>query len=70
MNKYSFQKGMGQVRMKDIHEVKAKLMTALNIHTPQGLGYRIRGVYALKAEEKGLIEAVFAEYGITDIWGS
>ncbi|RNC66166.1 hypothetical protein [Proteiniphilum sp. X52] len=70
MERNSFQKGLGQVQVKDLAEVKAKLMQALGIRTPQGLGYRIRGVYSLKVREKELIESVFAEYGIKDIWGS
>lgn len=70
MERNSFQKGLGQVQVKDLAEVKAKLMQALGIRTPQGLGYRIRGVYSLKVHEKELIESIFAEYGIKDIWGS
>ena len=56
MERNSFQKGLGQVQVKDLAEVKAKLMQALGIRTPQGLGYRIRGVYSLKVREKELIE--------------
>lgn len=70
MEKKSFKKGLGQVQVKDLAEVKAKLMQALDIRTSQGLGYRIRGVYSLKEHEKELIESIFTEYGITDIWGS
>lgn len=70
MEKRSFQKGLGQVQVKDLAEIKGKLMQALGIHTPQGLGYRIRGVYCLKPREKEIIESIFAEYGIKDIWGS
>lgn len=68
MERISFRKGLGQVQVKDLAEVKAKLMKALGISTPQGLGYRIRGVYYIKPREKKKIEEIFAEYGIKDIW--
>lgn len=69
MERNSFKKGLGQVQVKDLAEVKSKLMQALGIRTSQGLGYRIRGVYSLKVDEKELIESIFDEYGIKDIWG-
>ena len=69
MERNSFKKGLGQVQVKDLAEVKSKLMQALGIRTSQGLGYRIRGVYSLKVDEKEFIESIFDEYGIKDIWG-
>ena len=69
-NKYSFLKGYGQVMNKDVDEVRRRIMEALNISSTQGFRYRLIGRYEPKASEKEAIEAIFNEYGITDIWGS
>lgn len=69
MNKYSFQKGFGQVMQKDAYEVRTRIMQALNITTHQGFRFRLKGVYEPKASEAKAIEDIFHEYGITDIWG-
>lgn len=69
MENYSFQKGINQVQVRDIGEVRSKLMEALGLQTTQGLRNRIRGLHSLRVHEKVLIEGIFAEYGITEIWG-
>ena len=58
------------MQVKDVQDVRSKLMEALGLETTQGFRNRVRGIYSLKAHEKEQIESIFAEYGITEIWGS
>ncbi len=69
MKKFSFQKGFSQVQQKDVSEVKNKIMSALNIRTRPGWKYRLDGRIEPKVSEAAAIETIFAEYGITDVWG-
>lgn len=69
MKRFSFQKGFSQVRQRDVSEVKAKIMRALNIKTRASWKYRLDGTIEPKVSEASAIEAIFAEYGITEIWG-
>ncbi|WP_352423458.1 hypothetical protein [Proteiniphilum sp.] len=69
MGKFSFKKGFGQVQQKDVSEVKTKIMSVLNIKTRPGWKYRLDGRIEPKVSEATAIEEVFAEYGITDVWG-
>lgn len=66
---FSFLKGWNKVLQKDAKEVREKLMCALCITTNPGFLLRLRGRVEPKVSEAAAIEAVFAEYGITDIWG-
>lgn len=47
----------------------AKLMAALNINTRMAFLNRLKGEVEPKVSEARAIEAVFAEYGIKDVWG-
>lgn len=70
MNQFSFQKGYQQLQLKDHEDARRKIMKALSLKSLQGFRYRLIGTYEPKVSEKEAIEAIFAEYGITDIWGS
>lgn len=69
MKNFSFKKGFDQVQQKDVSEVKTKIMSALNIRTYPGWKYRLDGRAEPRVSEAAAIESIFAEYGITDIWG-
>ncbi len=66
-----FWRGYGQVRQKDLPEVRRKLIKAMGIgpKTNMGFSFYLRGIYELKASKAQAVEAVFAEYGITEVWG-
>ena len=67
---YSFKRGWSQRRMIDAEEMKAKLMAACNVTTDVSFNNRMYGYIIPKADEYKAIEKVFAEYGITEVWGS
>ena len=69
MKKFSFKKGFGQIQQKDIDAVKNRIMSALNITTRAAWWQRLNGIVEPKVSEAQAIETIFAEYGITDVWG-
>ena len=70
MNEFSFQKGWSQVKQGDAATVRSKLMIALNITTRMAFLDRLNGKVEPKVTEHRAIEDVFAEYSITEIWGT
>lgn len=66
---FSFQKGWSQVKNGDLAECRDKLMAALNITTRAAWGKRLKGEVEPKISEVRAVENVFAEYGITEVWG-
>ena len=66
---FSFNKGWSQVKNGDIAECRTRLMAALNINTRPAFLNRLKGEVEPKISEVRAIEAIFAEYGITDVWG-
>lgn len=69
MKKISFKKGFAQVRQVDAPDVKKKIMAALGINTRAAWWKRLNGLVEPRVSEAAAIESIFAEYGITDIWG-
>jgi hypothetical protein len=69
--KKGFWRGYGQVQQKDAMKVRAKLFRALNIslNSPVHFNHYLNGRLEPSASKAQAIEAVFAEYGITDVWG-
>jgi len=70
MSDFSFQLGFSQVKQRDVKEVKQKIMLALNINTRSSWMMRLNGVVEPKVSEAKAIEEIFAEYGITEVWGN
>lgn len=66
---FSFKKGWSQVKTSDAPKVRKKLMVALGVNSRAGFCNRMRGDIEPKITEARAIESVFAEYGITDVWG-
>lgn len=69
MNDYSFKRGFSQVRQKDVKEVKRRIMSALGLTTRVGWYARLNGKVEPKVSEARAIEGVFADFGITKVWG-
>lgn len=67
---FSFCKGWSQVRLMDKKEAKSKIMKALNVTTDLSWRNRRDGNIIPKVPEARAIEKIFAEYGITEVWGA
>ncbi len=66
---FSFKKGWSQVKNGDVRECRKQLMYALNITTRAAFLNRLKGHIEPKMSEVSAIEAVFAQYGIKEVWG-
>lgn len=66
----AFRKGLREIRVKDVDEVREALLQILGVSTKQALTYYINGRAArldvLKAQQ---IADLFASYGVTEPWG-
>ena len=65
----SFRRGWLQVRMMDSEVVKADIMNALGVISEPTWKQRLYGYVQPRKSEAERIVAVFAKYGITDVWG-
>jgi hypothetical protein len=69
MEKYSFQRGYNQVQIQYKKAVQRKIMRALKITTPPSWYQRLNGNVEPRISEAKAIEAIFAKYGIKEVWG-
>jgi len=69
MNEFSFRLGFSQVKNRDIRVVRRKIMQALGISNRTSWIKRLNGAVEPKVSEARAIEEIFAEYGITEVWG-
>ena len=67
---FSFNKGWSQVKNGDVRRCRKKLMEALGITTRMAFLNRLRGDVEPKVSEAKVIESIFAEFGINEIWGA
>lgn len=67
--KYSFGKGFDKVPGGLQPDVKAKIMSVLDIKTLPAWLARLNGEVEPKISEVEKIEKVFKKYHVTDIWG-
>ncbi len=58
-----------QLRQIDTKDVQKRIMDTLGITTRTSWSSRLNGHVEPKVSEVRAIEAIFADYGITDIWG-
>ena len=66
---YSFQKGWFRLRQFEVAEARNRIMASLGITTRMAFLKRLNGeTYGIPAE-RNEIERIFADYGITEIWG-
>lgn len=68
-NPYSFRAGWKKVPQYQVVEVREKIKAAIGIISYQNFYMRMTGKTIPKLNEAKAIEAVFAKYGITEIWG-
>lgn len=66
---FSFKKGWNQVRHGDVEQARNKLMDALGLISTPPFYQRLNGKVEPKVTEAEAIERIFAENGITDVWG-
>ena len=66
----AFKRGMSELRVKDIPDVREALYHILRVTTRQGfLNYQNGKVQTLDVDKARQIEALFASYGISNPWG-
>jgi hypothetical protein len=66
MKKYTFNKGIGNVRVNQKDELISDLKKALKINNPVTWSKWLNGHIDPKLSQCDAIEQVFAKYGITD----
>lgn len=66
---FSFKKGWNQLPNGVLEEARAKIMEALDLKVVTSFYPRLAGKVEPRLSEARAIESIFAEYGITDIWG-
>ena len=70
MDEFAFQKGWSQVQNKDAATVKKKIMDALGIKTRVSWYQRLYGNIEPRISEAKVIEEIFSEYEIKEVWGA
>lgn len=66
----AFQKGLSELKVKDLPEVREALYRILRVTTPQGFRNYANGkVMNLDVDKARQIESLFASYGIANPWG-
>ena len=67
----AFDKGLRELRVKDVNAARAEIMAALGVNTAQSLRNYARGLKkSLDVEKAANIAAIFARYGVADPWGA
>lgn len=70
MEKKSFQKGWYKIPQGNVAAARVRLMAALGVTTRQAFRNRMNGQVTHTEDEILVIEGIFSDYGITDIWGT
>ena len=66
---FSFKKGWNQLKRDNVKDCRKKIMEALGLTSRPPFYYRLNGKVEPKVTEAEAIERIFAEYGITEVWG-
>ena len=68
---WSFEKGFGNVKLKDKDMVMHSIMGVFNITTRAGWLNRLHGKFEPRVSEARDIERIFKVYGVSkkDVWG-
>ena len=69
MSNYAFKKGWAALPQAKAREAKEKIKKALCISSDPQFYSRLKGIPEPTISEYVAITGIFAEYGITDIWG-
>lgn len=65
----SFALGWSQVTVGNMQVIKNRIMHAFGINSRASWSSRVRGLYNLTPAERMAVEIIFADYGITRVWG-
>ena len=66
----AFVKGLSELKVKDLPDVREALYKICRVSTPQGFRNYANGkVQNLDVEKARQIEALFAAYGVANPWG-
>jgi|GEM_PF-1939949 len=66
----AFQKGLSELKVRDLPEVREALYRILRVTTPQGFRNYANGlIQNLDVDKARQIEALFASYGVSNPWG-
>lgn len=65
----AFRKGLREVRVCDVAEVRNGLAEILGVGTKQSLARYSAGKANLDVEKAARIEELFKKYGVRDCWG-
>ena len=66
----AFQRGLRDIKVKDIQDVRTSLMGILGVGTRQGFRNYANGlVQNLDVDKAKQIEVLFASYGVSNPWG-
>lgn len=69
MSKFSFVKGLGQIQLKDVDDVKSEIMAVFEINNRTSWADRLHGRFDPTKPQFDAVEAIFHKRRITDIWG-
>lgn len=68
--KRAFAKGLKELRVKDVEQVRSAIISILGVTTMQSFRNYANGrVETLDVEKAKQIEALFASYGVNNPWG-
>lgn len=67
--KYSFRRGYSQIPRYRAKELKNRIMDVFGIRGEVSWYAHLSGKIEPKVSEYEAIEAIFAEYGIKEVWG-
>lgn len=66
----AFKKGLSELKVKDLPDVREALYKILRVTTPQSFRNYANGkVLTLDVDKAKQIESLFASYGISNPWG-
>ena len=66
----AFEKGLREIRVKDVENVRAAIMEALGVNNPVSFRNSARGRNRLDVEKAAAIAAIFGRYGVREPWGN
>jgi hypothetical protein len=66
---FSFKRGWDKLQKKDVKIVREEIIKVLKLEHRQNFYPRLYGSVEPKISEYEAIEAIFAKYGVTDVWG-
>ena len=66
----AFEKGLREIRVKDVEHVRAAIMEALGVNNPVSFRNYARGRNNLDVAKAAAIAEIFSRYGVTQPWGN